>query len=410
MTSFSEKRIHVEAEEPDVEQTRVKAGLFCLGLSAAILGAGFIWLGHDGMLDPRSPSFFPLPHFFAVASAFLGLFFLTRGYIHGRRFQLFGVSSIDGNVPRLGETFEGTLRVARIAAFEAPIAMRLSCAWRPASTHTSNTGTKALPDCSWETSIDLGRINASGELAFRFDIPADGLPSGRRPTPKTGVNTNPGYIVWTLGASSPRRGMNYLAEFEIRVLPKAHRAASVGELPRETGPALLLATQVASAVFGGTIPTAAELADEAEAEARPEPAKPFASSPQPKQDAADIARKVSLVIAVVLCLFAAASLINQVTFGGQGSELHASVTGVASNAVTLDFGAKDSAHTIYVSSFHTWTRGQTVTALCELSENERPRCRMTSGFDRWLNAIGILGAALLALVFWRTLAARRKVQ
>ena len=130
MTILPENGIHVEAEEPDVEHTRVRAGLFCLGFSAAIVGVGFVWLGHDGMLEPRSPNFFPLPHFFAVASAFLGLFFLTRGYIHGRRFELFGVSSIDGNVPRLGETFEGMLRVTHIAAFEAPIAMRISCAWR----------------------------------------------------------------------------------------------------------------------------------------------------------------------------------------------------------------------------------------------------------------------------------------
>ena len=403
-----ENGIHVEAEQPDVEHTRVKAGFFCLGLSAAIVGAGFIWLGHDGMLDPRSTNFFPLPHFFAVASAFMGLFFLARGSIHGRRFQLFGVSSIDGNVPMLGETFKGTLRVTRITAFEAPIALRLSCAWRPASTHTANSGTRALPDCDWETSIDLGKLNASGALPFRFDIPADGLPSGRRPTPKTGVNTNPGTIVWTLAASSPRRGIDYLAEFEIRVLSKANRSASVAYAPREASPALLMATKVASAVFGGTIPTADELAEEAEAESRPEPARPFASSPQPKPDPADIARKASFVIALLLCLFAAASFVNQVTFGGQGHELPASVTRVARNEVTLDFGAMDPAHTIYVSSFHHWTRGQSVTALCESGENERPRCRMTSGFDRWLNPIGLLAAALLALMCWRTFAMRRK--
>ncbi len=402
-----EKATHLEAEQPDVEHTRVKAGLFCLGLSAAIVAAGFIWLGHDGMLDARSPKFFPLPHFFAVASAFLGLFFLARGSIHGRRFQLFGVSSIDGNIPVLGETFEGTLRVTRISAFEAPITLRLICEWRPASTHTINSGTRALPDCDWETSIDLGKINASGVLPFRFDIPYDGLPTGRRPTPKIGVNTNPGTIVWTLVASSPRRGIDYLAEFEIRVLPKAHRSAGVEELPREASPALLMVTEAASAVFGGTIPSADELADAAEAEARPEPARPFASSPQPKPNPANIARKVSFVIALLLCLFAAASFVNQMTFGSQGRELVASISTVARNEVTLDFGAKDPAHTIYVSSFHTWTRGQSVTALCEPVENERPRCRMTSRFDRWLNPIGLLGAALLALMCWRTLAVRR---
>ncbi|MEO7935717.1 MAG: hypothetical protein ABIR27_05625 [Dokdonella sp.] len=234
--------IHVEAEQPDLEHTRVKAGLFCLGFSAAILAAGFIWLGHDGMLNPRSPDFFPLPHFFAVASAFLGLFFLARGSIHGRRFQLFGVSSIDANVPVLGEPFEGTLRVTRIAAFEAPITMRLICEWRPATPHSANTGTRALPDCDWQTSIDLGKINASGILPFRFDIPADGVPSGRRPTPKTGVNTNPGTIVWMLAASSSRRGIDYFEEFEIRVLPRAQRTAGIHALPREESSALLMAT------------------------------------------------------------------------------------------------------------------------------------------------------------------------
>ncbi|MEO7935718.1 MAG: hypothetical protein ABIR27_05630 [Dokdonella sp.] len=127
-----------------------------------------------------------------------------------------------------------------------------------------------------------------------------------------------------------------------------------------------------------------------------------------KPDASDTARKISFVIALILCFFAAASLLNQLTFGSRGRELRASVTKIQSHEVTLDFGAKDPAHSIYVSSFNSWTPGQSVTALCEPGENERPRCRMTSGSDRWLNPIALLGTALLALIFWRKLAARWK--
>jgi hypothetical protein len=75
---------------------RMKAGLFLSGLAAAmILLAGWIWLGTGGMTDPRSPDFFPLPHFCAFASAALGTFMMVLGIVHRIRAAKLGTSVLE---------------------------------------------------------------------------------------------------------------------------------------------------------------------------------------------------------------------------------------------------------------------------------------------------------------------------
>lgn len=404
--------VHVEAEQGDESRALRKAALFCFGVAVAFVALGFYGLGTSGMLDPRSPDFAPVPHFFAFVALVLAVFFLVRSYVHGRRYRLFGTSVIEANRPRLGEALVGTLRIARPEALRAPVILRLRCDWRhrtssPGHPSQGQTTTEHL----WERSLELDPAGARAGIAFRFDIPEDGLPSGRRPKPKSGVHPgSPGDIVWSLLASSARRGMDYVAEFEVPVEPGRLSA----ELARQGGPKAaprapgedtlaVRAAQVVGLALGGDVPTAEDREVEAEAETRPEPEKPFASSPRPEQDGRRLFRRVALIAGVALGAIALLALGRQAAFGRRGAEARATVTTVEKHAVTLDLGPDDPAHRIYVSSFHRWERGQQVTALCETDADGRRRCRMASGLDRWLDGLGTLALAVVALSAWRAL-------
>jgi hypothetical protein len=365
------------------------------------------------MLDPRSPGFAPVPHFFAAAALALGAFFLVRAYLHDRRFRLFGTSVVEADRAVLGQPLRGTLRIARPQALEAPITLRLRCDWlhhgsTPGHPSQGYTATEHL----WEQVLELDPMGVAAGVPFRFDLPEDGLPSGRRPRPATGVHPeSPGEIVWALHASSSRPGTDYVAEFVVNVEP----GGLIAELARHAGakgtprvpsrdslPAR--AAQVAGLLLGGEVPTAEDL--QADAEARPQPEKPFASSPRPEQDWERLFRRVGLVAGVALGSIALLALSQQAIFGRGGVALPATVTAVAKNAVTLDLGPDDPAHRISVSSFHRWEPGQRVSVLCETGADGRRRCRMASGLDRWLDGLGTLAVALVALSVWRSLSRR----
>jgi hypothetical protein len=404
--------VRVEAEQGDESGALFKAALFCVGVAVAFVAGGFYGLGKSGMLDPRSPDFAPVPHFFAFVALVLGAFFLVRAYMHGRRYRLFGTSVVEANRPRLGEALVGTLRIAKPDALQAPITLRLRCDWRHRSSspgHPSQGATTT--EHLWESSLELDPAGAAAGIPFRFAIPEDGLPSGRRPKPKTGVHPeSPGDIVWSLLASSARRGMDYVAEFEVPVEPgqlSAERARQAGPKAAPHAPGddslAVRAAQVAGLALGGSVPTAEEREAEADAETRPEPETPFASSPRPEQDGQRVFRRVALIAAVALGVIALLALARQAAFGWGGTELRATVTTVEKHAVTLDLDRGDPAHTVYVSSFHRWERGQQVTALCEADPDGRRRCRMASGLDRWLDGLGTLAVALVALSVWLAL-------
>ena len=412
MARAAEPGVRVEAEQGDESGALLKAALFCVGVAVAFVAGGFYGLGKSGMLDPRSPDFAPVPHFFAFVALVLGVFFLVRAYMHGRRYRLFGTSVVEANRPRLGEALVGTLRIAKPDALQAPITLRLRCDWRHRSSSPGHPSQgQSTTEHLWAQSLELDPAGAAAGIPFRFAIPEDGLPSGRRPKPKTGVHPgSPGDIVWSLLASSARRGLDYVAEFEVPVEPgplSAERARQAGPKaaphdPGDDSPAVR-AAQVVGLALGGEVPTAEERAAEAEAEKRPEPETPFASSPRLEQDGQRLFRRVALIAAVVLGAIALLALGRQAVFGRGSTELRAAVTAVEKHAVTLDLGPGDPAHTIYVSSFHRWERGQQVTALCETDPDGRRRCRMASGLDRWLDGLGTLAVALVALFAWLAL-------
>jgi hypothetical protein len=413
--------LHVEAEQGDESGALAKAALFCLAVAVAIVLAGFYGLGRSGMLDMRSPDFVPVPHFFAFAAICLALFFFVRAYLHGSRYRLFGTSVVEGNTPVLGEPFAGTLRIAKADALTAPISLTLRCDWRHFQSDSASPSSSGstVTQRLWEQSQELQPAGAGSGQPFRFDLPDDGLPSGRRPKPKTGVHPeSPGDIVWTLRASSPRWGTDYVAEFEIdvrpgrliRALSKEQKATPPDDAPGDpASPALrtMAALGGASALlFGGNVPTAAELREEAEADARTEPAAPFAKSGPLEQSGERFLRIGTLIATLFLSVVAGASLVREASFGWRGVEMPSVVVKAETRLVTLNFGPDDPAHTISVSSHHHWTPGEPVVALCQTGEDGRRRCRMQSGLDRWLDGLGTLGLALAAFAVWSYLRRR----
>lgn len=401
--------IHVEAEQGDEAPQLLKAALFCALAGAAVLGVGFAWLGSDGMLNPKSPSFFPLWHLFGFAGLALAGFFAVRSWIHGRRYRIFGTSVLDANAPALGEPLIGTLRIARPQALTAPITLALRCDWRHQASSTSGvTQNRTTTQTLWETSVQVDGSAGSAGIPFQLDLPADGLPSGRRPKPKTGVHPeSPGVILWTLRASSRRPGTDYLAEFEVEVKPGrviAQLASQAGAQAASRHHAVeeILSPHAANAVsavaelLGGHMPSAAELDSEAEATARPEPAQPFASSPWKGQSGVLLLRRAAFIALVLFGALALFLLSRQLLFGGDGAVVPATIAAVERNLVTLDLGAGDHAHPISVSTFHRWQVGERVEVLCVPGEGGKRRCRMVSGFDRWLDGLFALGLTLVA--------------
>jgi hypothetical protein len=88
-------------------------------------------------------------------------------------------------------------------------------------------------------------------------------------------------------------------------------------------------------------------------------------------------------------------------FSWRGTAVPATITRVERGLVTLDLGVEDRSHTISVSSFRHWDVGQQVTVVCFPAATGVRRCRMATGFDRWLDGLVCLAVALVALTIWR---------
>jgi hypothetical protein len=316
---------------------------------------------------------------------------------------LFGTSEVRGTTPELGGALDGILKVAKTRLLTVPVELSLRCDWLVHSSGIHGGGGSDGTTTLWLQSQNITLNTAQDGVAFRFDLPADGLPSGRRPRPKTGVHPEgPGTIVWTLKAFSRRLGVNYLAEFEIPVRPGAMiRALSAKTKPEPAKRAAGALAQGVALVFGGNVPTQDELDDEAEAQTRAEPDVPFASAPMPLQRNDDTINRIALVVAVVLSTIAFYVVGYEIAFTIGAHETPVVLADTGKNWVALDLGPDDRNHKITVSSFHNWAKGQAVTALCKNAVDGRARCHMQTGSDRWLNSVFAVVLAGLALAAWK---------
>jgi hypothetical protein len=143
------------------------------------------------------------------------------------------------------------------------------------------------------------------------------------------------------------------------------------------------------------------LRDEAEADARTEPARPFASRPWEDIRGPRAIGVIALAVGVFLCAIALYTLSRQAMFSWRGTLVPATITTVERGLVTLDLGVDDRSHRISISSFRRWDVGQQVAVVCVPADAGGRRCRMATGFDRWLDGLACLAVALVALTIWR---------
>lgn len=417
--------IHVEADDADDGPVRIRAGLVCLGLAAAILIAGWLWLGREGMLDPKSPDFFPLPHFFATAAILVGTFFLVRGVLFGGRYRKFGTSLLEAEPAELGGHLVARVSTAREVNAVGPFTVRLRCDrhFYSSSPGQSTQGRDAT-ETLWEATQTLpqGSSTRTG-LAITFDLPATGLPSGRRAKPATGVHPEPPEnIEWIVSVHAPCQGLNYFVEFAVPVAPGAviralQRERNAGAAAaRHAAPhsgegvpvgAAQVALQAAALVFGGRVPDAEELAADAQARAKAEPAVPFAGEVQPVSAGTRLAMRALLVVGALLLAVGVWAVVTQLRYGAAADQVTGTVTAIE-NAhrirLTLDDGG--SIATAYSTSLHHWQPGQSIALACRHDAKTTPRpCRVDTGLDRWLDGLGtvLFGAVALALglYLWR---------
>jgi hypothetical protein len=394
---------HVQADQDGDPGPHIKAALFCFAVAGSALLIGYFTLGWAGLTDKASPDFAPVPHIIAVVGILLGGFFLVRGYFDASRHRLFGASEVRGATPELGGALEGIFKVANTRPLTAPIELSLRCDWRRYVPGTPGIRGGDQSTTLWRQSQSVAIGMAQSGVAFHFDLPADGLPTGRRPRPKTGVHPEgPGDIAWTLRAFSRRPGVNYLAEFEIPVRPGAViRALGAKTKPEPAKRAAGALAQGVALALGGSVPSQSELDSEAEARTRAEPDVPFASSPMPLQWDDGMLNRIALVAALALSAIALYVMGYEIAFTVGARETPAVLADTGKNWVALNLGPDDPNHKITVSSFQIWAKGQTVTALCKSTVDGRARCHMQTGSDRWFNSVFAVVLAGLALAAWR---------
>ncbi len=217
--------IHIEVENKDVASTSFKTAWVLLILSALIFAAGFYYVGTEGMLNFASPDFMPVPHVLSAIAAVLGLSSLVRALKSNAHTSAFGKSIVDCNKPVLGGILSGTLKIEKSTGLTAPIALRLHCDWKHKIYYEDGENSKPAKAVMWEHTQELPSGGAEIGIPFRFTIPASCLASGWRTIPRgpkenAAIKKTAGSVIWYVTATSKRSGVDYLANFEIRVRPE----------------------------------------------------------------------------------------------------------------------------------------------------------------------------------------------
>jgi hypothetical protein len=217
--------IHIEVGTKGAASTSFRAGWMLLLLGVLIFAAGFYYVGTDGMLNFNSPYFMPFPHALSALAAVLGVASLVRGSRSAAHASVFGTSTIDCNKPVLGGVLSGTLKIENAKGFTAPVDLQLHCDWKHKIYYEDGENSKVAKQVLWEQFQQLPSGGAEVGIPFRFTIPDTCLPSGWRTIPRgpkdnAAIKKTAGSVIWHLKATSKRSGIDYLADFEIRVRPE----------------------------------------------------------------------------------------------------------------------------------------------------------------------------------------------
>lgn len=356
-----------------IEQARqpLRFGLALWAAAAATLAGGIAWFGAPAILDPGAVDFIPFPAALALFFAAMGTVHFAQGFIAKLRFSRDGASTLDAAPAVLGRTYRGRIRTERALAVSGPYTIRLLCESRDVR---DNEGGRSKPGAAkqpvWTATVQAAAsVNSTLGIPFEFKIPADGLPN------RYGSSV-PGYeIYWTLRISAPMKGLHYRADFPIDVAATASRSADPDE------------------------DEAQELAA-ARRHARMDDA--FAGQIRPESARARMFRHLVPLVGILIFAAGSYSTWNQYAYGRTGEVLSGRISAI--NLPTLDVALDNGevARIARVTKYNSWSLGQAVEITCPSDPGLPPRCRMNTGSDRWIDALGTLavGTAVLLVGAW----------
>lgn len=349
-----------KAGTQDQARRTIRIGLAMWGVAAAILVAGIIGLGMPAVFEFNSPDFMPMPGFFAFAFAAFGTIHLGQGLFQSARFGKYGASTLEAGPAVLGQVYRGKIRTDRALEISGPYVIRLFCESRDISDPDSESGKgRAL---LWEASVSASASTRSSTgIPFQFRIPADGIPN------RTGSSLRGHEIYWTLSVLAPMAGLHYRAEFPI----------DVGATDAET--------------------------EEEEVEAaRRGPAslkEAFVGQIRPERPGMGLLRFVVPIAGILLFTVGAYSTFLQWSHGRNGVALSGKITSVDRPAVDIALDGGGTTRVARVTKNNIWQVDQPVQITCLREGGELRACRMDTGSDRWIDALGTLAVGTVLLLF-----------
>ena len=355
-----------KAGTKDQARRTIRIGLTMWGIAAAILVAGIAWLGMPGVFEFNSPDFMPMPGFFAFAFALFGTIQLGKGLLQSARFGKYGASTLEARPAVLGQVYRGTIRTDRPIEVSGPFTIRLFCESKDFSDTDSEARTSKV--LLWEASVSAPAMTRSSTgIPFAFRIPADGIPN------RAGSAVKGHEIYWTLSVFAPMAGLHYRAEFPINVGATDAETEEEEEAAARLGP-----TSVKEAFVGQAGPVF------------------------PEHPGARVLRFVAPIAGILLFAVGSYSTFLQWSHGRDGVALSGKITSVDRPAVDIALDGGGAVRVARVTKNNIWQVSQSVQITCLREGRELRSCRMDTGFDRWIDALGTLavGAVLLLLGSW----------
>lgn len=357
----------------DQARRTIRIGLALWSAAAAILVAGIVWLGIPGVFEFNAPDFMPVPGFLALALAVFGTIHLAQGFVQSARFGKYGASTLEAGPAVLGQVYRGRIRTDRAIEASGPYTVRLQCESRSAG-DSDGEARNRQKTLLWEQIVTVPATTRSSiGIPFAFHIPADGIPN------RAGSAVTGHEIYWTLSASAPIAGLHYRAEFPVDV------GATDAEAEEEEEAAARLTPASLEKAFVG--------------QARPV---------LPEHPGLRVARFAAPVIGILLFAAGAYSTFLQWSHGRDGVALGGKITSVERPAVDVALDGGGTVRVARVTKNNIWQVGQPVQITCLREGPEFRSCRMDTGVDRWIDALGTLGVGTMLLLLGGWLWSRRR--
>lgn len=370
-------RTGAERKSGTSEQARqpLRIGLSLWATAAAIFAAGVLWFGAPAVIDPGSVDFIPFPAALALFFAVFGTIHLGQGAVAKWRFNRYGASTLDAGPAVLGKVYRGRIRTAQPLAVSGPYEIRLLCESRDVRDGDGDSNRRTVRQPVWAATIRApASTNSTIGIPFDFKIPADGLPN------RHGSSVAGYEIYWSLQISAPMKGMHYNAMFPIDVAAIESRSVDPDEDEER---------ELAAARRHASLDDA------------------FAGQLRPDGSRARAFHYIVPAIGALILAAGAYSTWNQVAYGLSGVVLSGKISAIDAPSLDVSLQTGEVARIARVTTHNIWTVGQPVEVTCT-RDTERPRrCRMNTGSDRWIDALGTLAVGTIALLLGAWLWLRR---